>query len=90
MPKLQQLRYLVAVADTLNFSRAARACHVTQPTLSMQLKEMEGRLKVQLVERTRSRVLLTPSGRRLPGGRGRCWPRWKISATSPGATIRPD
>lgn len=62
MPRLQQLRYLVAVADALNFSRAAEACHVTQPTLSMQLKELEGRLNVQLVERTRARVLLTPVG----------------------------
>ncbi len=63
MPTLQQLRYLVAVADTLSFSRAAAACHVTQPTLSLQLKELEGRLNAQLVERTRSRVLLTPAGK---------------------------
>lgn len=59
---MQQLRYLVAVADTLSFSRAAQACHVTQPTLSMQLKELESRLAVQLVERTRSRVMLTSVG----------------------------
>lgn len=62
MPRLHQLRYLVAVADTLNFSRAAEQCHVTQPTLSMQLKELEERLGVLLVERTRSRVMLTPVG----------------------------
>lgn len=62
MVRIQQLRYLVAVADTLNFSRAAEACNVTQPTLSMQLKEMEEGLKVQLVERTRARVILTPVG----------------------------
>ena len=62
MPTMQQLRYLVAVADTLSFSRAAQACHVTQPTLSMQLKELESRLAVQLVERTRSRVMLTSAG----------------------------
>lgn len=62
MPSVQQLRYLVAVADTLSFSRAAEGCHVTQPTLSMQVKELESRLGVQLVERTRSRVLLTPVG----------------------------
>lgn len=62
MPTLQQLRYLVAVADTLSFSRAAEACHVTQPTLSLQLKELEGRLNARLVERTRARVLLTPAG----------------------------
>lgn len=62
MPSIQQLRYLVAVADTLNFSRAAEACHVTQPTLSIQVKEMEDRLGSRLIERTRSRVILTPVG----------------------------
>jgi LysR family hydrogen peroxide-inducible transcriptional activator len=62
MPSLQQLRYLVAVADTLHFRRAADLCHVTQPTLSAQLKELELRLGVTLVERNRSRVLLTPLG----------------------------
>ncbi|MBP2231265.1 LysR family hydrogen peroxide-inducible transcriptional activator [Azospirillum agricola] len=62
MPRIQQLRYLVAVADTLSFSRAAEACHVTQPTLSMQLKELEERLGSRLVERTRARVILTPVG----------------------------
>ncbi|OAH29560.1 hypothetical protein AX289_22870 [Methylorubrum populi] len=62
MPSIQQLRYLIAVADTLNFSRAAEACHVTQPTLSMQIKEMEDRLGIRLIERTRVRVILTPVG----------------------------
>lgn len=62
MPSIQQLRYLVAIADTLNFSRAAEICHVTQPTLSMQLRELELRLDAHLVERTRSRVGLTPTG----------------------------
>lgn len=62
MPRLQQLRYLVAIADTLSFSRAAELCHVTQPTLSMQVKEMEERLGALLVERNRARVLLTPVG----------------------------
>lgn len=63
MPTLQQLRYLVAVADTLHFRRAAEACHVTQPTLSTQLKALEERLGVELVERSRARVILTPIGR---------------------------
>jgi LysR family transcriptional regulator, hydrogen peroxide-inducible genes activator len=62
MSKIQQLRYLVAIADTLSFSRAAETCHVTQPTLSMQLKDLEEQLNTQLVERTRSRVILTPVG----------------------------
>jgi LysR family hydrogen peroxide-inducible transcriptional activator len=63
MPTLRQLRYLVAVADTLNFRRAAERCHVSQPSLSGQIKELEARLKVQLVERSRRRVVVTPVGR---------------------------
>lgn len=63
MPSLRQLRYLVAIADHLHFRRAAEACHVTQPTLSAQLKELETRLGAVLVERNRARVVLTPSGR---------------------------
>lgn len=62
MPSLQQFRYLVAVADTLHFRRAAEAVNVTQPTLSAQLRELELRLGVQLVERTRARVVMTPIG----------------------------
>ena len=62
MPSLQQLRYLVAVSDTLHFRRAAELCHVTQPTLSAQLRELELRLGVTLVERGKSRVMMTPIG----------------------------
>lgn len=62
MPTLQQLRYLTAIADTSSFSRAAELCRVAQPTLSMQLRSLEERLGARLVERTRSRVFLTPTG----------------------------
>ena len=62
MPTLQQLRYLVAIAETLHFRRAAELTHVTQPTLSGQLRELEAKLGVQLVERSRARVVLTPIG----------------------------
>jgi len=65
MPSLQQFRYLVAVADTLHFRRAAELCHVTQPTLSGQLRELEERLGVQLVERSRTRVVMTPVGKEI-------------------------
>ncbi|AHM04213.1 Activator protein [Roseibacterium elongatum DSM 19469] len=70
MVTLRQLRFLTAVADHLNFSRAAEACFVTQPTLSAGIKEMEARLGVQLVERTRRSVMLTPLGEEI-AARGR-------------------
>lgn len=65
MPTLQQFRYFVAVAETLHFRRAAEITHVTQPTLSGQLRELELKLGVQLVERSRSRVILTPIGKEI-------------------------
>lgn len=63
MPTLRQLEYLVAVADFQNFSRAADACHVSQPTLSQQLRALEERLGVALIERRASGAELTPIGR---------------------------
>ncbi|QPM90511.1 hydrogen peroxide-inducible genes activator [Pseudooceanicola algae] len=62
MMTLRQLRFLTAVADCLNFSRAAEICFVTQPTLSAGIKELEERLGVRLIERTRRSVILTPVG----------------------------
>ena len=63
MPTLKQLSYLVAVADQKHFRRAAELCHVTQPTLSAQIKELELRLGAQLIEQSRPHVVLTPVGR---------------------------
>lgn len=60
---LRELQYVIAVADSLHFGRAAEACHVSQPTLSMQLKKLEEELGVQLFERTNKQVMLTPIGR---------------------------
>lgn len=62
MLNIRQLEYLVAVADSLNFRRAAERVGTTQPTLSEQLKSFEERLGVQLVERGRTRVMITPIG----------------------------
>jgi LysR family hydrogen peroxide-inducible transcriptional activator len=59
---LRQLRYLVAVADTLHFGKAAEATHVSQPSLSAQIQQLEEALGTQLLERTKRRVLLTPAG----------------------------
>src|SRR4051812_5974481 len=60
LPSLQQLRFLAALAEERHFGRAAEACGVTQSTLSAGIKELEDRLGVSLVERTRRSVMLTP------------------------------
>ena len=62
---LRDLEYLVAVADTLHFGQAAQAVHVSQPTLSIQLKKLEETLGVQLFERSNRQVMLTPIGQEI-------------------------
>ena len=64
-PSLRQLEYLVAIADHGGFHRAAEACHVTQPGLSAQIKQLEEGLAVQLIERDRRHLLFTPAGREI-------------------------
>lgn len=59
---LQDLRYLVAVADHRHFGRAAEACFVSQPTLSTQLKKLERELGVELIERNPRQIMLTGVG----------------------------
>lgn len=60
---LRQLRYLVALADTLHFGKAAARSHVSQPSLSAQIQQLEDLLGETLVERTQRQVLLTAAGR---------------------------
>ena len=62
---LQDLRYLVAVAEHRHFGRAAEACNVSQPTLSSQIRKLEDQLGVTLLERTNKRVEITPVGSRI-------------------------
>ena len=62
---LRQLQYVVAVAQELSFRRAAARCHVSQPSLSAQLAQVEGSLGVRLFERAYKRVLVTAAGRDL-------------------------
>jgi LysR family transcriptional regulator, hydrogen peroxide-inducible genes activator len=62
VPTLRQLDYLVAIADTLHFGRAAERINTTQSTLSTQLKALEDRLGAELVDRSTPRVYLTPIG----------------------------
>ena len=63
--KLKDLRYLVAVADTRHFGRAAERCFVSQPTLSAQVKKLEQYLGVQLIERQPNNVSLTDAGQQI-------------------------
>ena len=64
---LRQLQYAVAVAESLSFRKAAERCHVSQPSLSAQLAQLEETLGVKLFERDRRRVLLTIGGRDIIG-----------------------
>jgi LysR family transcriptional activator of glutamate synthase operon len=60
--ELRQLRYLVALAEELNFTRAAANEHVAQPALSQQIRRLEDEVGLALVERTTRHVTLTAAG----------------------------
>lgn len=65
MPSLRQLEYLVELSRERHFRRAAQKLGVSQPTLSAQLKAMEERLGLDLIERGHGSVLITPAGERM-------------------------
>lgn len=62
---LRELRYLVALADFRHFGRAADCCHVTQPTLSAQLRKLEAYLGQTLIDRNARQPTLTPVGEQI-------------------------
>jgi len=65
MIKIRDLEYLSAIEKFRHFGKAASACFVSQPTLSGQLMKLEQQLGLQLVERHRHNVMLTPAGEKL-------------------------
>jgi LysR family hydrogen peroxide-inducible transcriptional activator len=67
-PTLRQLEYVIAVAECGHFGKAARRCHVSQPTLSVQIGLVEENLGIQLFERTSTSVLVTVVGERFVHG----------------------
>lgn len=62
---LRDLKYLIAVAKYKHFGNAAKACFVSQPTLSYQLKKLEEYLDVKLFDRDNQNVVITPIGRKI-------------------------
>ena len=65
MTTIRQLEYIKAIEDHGTFQTAADACHVTQPGLSTQVRQLEDFLEVQLFERGQKPVLVTPAGREI-------------------------
>lgn len=62
---LNELRYIVAVAQELNFRRAAERCFVSQPALSLAIQKLEDELGVRLFERSKTEVAVTSIGKRI-------------------------
>src|ERR1019366_9209877 len=75
--ELRELRYFIAVAEELNFTRAAARLGMTQPPLSAAIGKLERKLGVTLLERTSRRVTLTPARPLLCSSKGGL--RWRDS-----------
>src|SRR5262245_24045379 len=85
--ELHQLRYVIAVAETSSFTRAAERCLVVQSALSHQIARLERELGARLFERTSRRVRLTPAGAAfLPAAR-QCLDAAERAAAEVAATV---
>ena len=63
--EMHQVRYFLAVARTLNFTRAAEECHVAQPSLTRAIRQLEGEFGGDLFRRERPHAQLTELGQRM-------------------------
>jgi len=68
LPSMKQLQYVVALADTKHFGRAAERCYITQSTLSAGIRDLESVLGAAVAERSNRRVLMTPIGMQIAEG----------------------
>jgi hypothetical protein len=82
--ELRHLRAFVAVAEELNFGRAASRLFVSQPALSRQIRGLERLVGCDLLRRTTHRVELTWPGTRCSTGPAGCCPTWTMPCTRPG------
>jgi LysR family hydrogen peroxide-inducible transcriptional activator len=77
--EMHQVRYFLAAAQNLNFTRAAETCHVSQPALTTAIKKLEGELGGQLFFREANRLQLTEFGRQMAPMLGQIAERAKVS-----------
>ena len=71
--EMHQVRYFLAVAKALNFTRAAEECNVSQPSLTRAIKQLEGELGGELFRRERPQAILTELGQRMLPLLGQCY-----------------
>ncbi len=62
MPTISQMRYVVSVANLGSFQNAAKACYITQPTLSMQIQKLENELDTIMFDRSKKPIMVTDRG----------------------------